>query len=406
LENTQKATVEEALANPKWWSEKAYEALQIRQSMSKTSAKKYVSMKNCVGSENRARGLLYYHGADTGRWAGRIIQPQNFPRGTLDKGVGIDELCADVIVGDKAHLDMLYGDAMAAISSALRGAITAGPGKELICADYSSIEARGTFWAADDEKALAVFATGRDIYLDMASQIYDVTYESIPKSDKRRQTGKQAILGLGYQMGAERFQETCAGYGMDFDIEFCEAVVKTYRGVHWKVKQFWYDIDAAAREAVQRGSGAPPVEFNRFKLQHSASDFLQITLPSGRKLSYYQPRIKEMYSERFDNWSHKLTFMGVNSMTRQFNVQQTYGGKLTENVIQALSRDIMAEAMLAAEETGLYLPILTVHDEIVVEVPEGEGDVKEFEQLISRLPKWARGFPLAAEGWRGKRYRK
>jgi DNA polymerase len=402
LEDLQKATVEDAVATPRDWSDDAMEALLLRQSGSKTSTKKYEAMSKSICGDNRARGLLYYHGADTGRWAGRIVQPQNFPRGEINED--IDVLCEDVLSNDAKMLDTLYGDAMSVLSSALRGAITAAPGHDLICADYSAIEARGVFWLAGDTRALDILRSGKDIYKDMATQIYSVGYDEVTKA--QRQTGKQAVLGLGYQMGAQKFQTTAEGYGMVFDEEFCQRVVRTYREVHHPVKSYWYGINDAAFEACRRGKGGDPVNFGRLQLFVSNEDFLHIRLPSDRLLSYYQPRVQKVWSDMFQEEQTKLTFMGVNSMSRQFCRQQTYGGKLTENVVQALSRDVMAEAMLRAEETGIYLPILTVHDEIVAEVPEGKGSVKEFESLISEKPDWADGLPLEAEGWRGVRYRK
>ena len=402
IENTQKATIEEAIRHPKLWSSKALEALRIRQSQAKTSTKKYDAMANVAGPDSRARGLLAYHGADTGRWAGRLVQPQNFPRGTV-KG-DIDELCELTTSGDKDYLDLMYGDAMEVISSALRGAMTATPGNTFVQADYSAIEARGVFWIAGDEQALDVFRRGQDIYKDMAKEIYACSYDQVTAD--QRQMGKQAVLGLGYQMGATKFAETCQGYGMDVSEDFAKQVVQTYRSSHSPVKKFWYDIEAAAKEAVSRGPGASPVAYGRLRLFVSTDNFLKIRLPSGRCLSYYQPKLDMVWSELFEENQLKLTFMGVNSMTRKYVRQQTYGGKLTENVVQALSRDVMAFAMLTVAEHGKYTPVLTVHDEILAEVPEGQGSVAEFEELMSRLPEWADGFPLVAEGWMGKRYRK
>ena len=446
LPNTQKATIEDALKHPKLWSSDALEALQLRQSQAKTSIKKYVSMYNVVGSDGRARGLLAYHGADTGRWAGRLLQPQNFPRGSVKED--IDVLCDAVLTGDREYLDVMYGDPMEVMSSALRGAMTSKEGYDLICADYSSIEARGIFWLVGDESALETFRQGRDIYVATAAEIYGIGYDEV-KPDQR-QMGKQAVLGLGYQMGYAKFAETCQGYGMDVSEEMAKQVVETYRSTYSKIKSFWREIEEAAKEAVGRSSDHT-VFLGKLKL-YTKDEFLHIELPSGRCLRYYQPRISHVPS-RFNDWTEvfpqkqgenpaeyeerqntiqaqaarltlrdfcerldispslirvdaKLTFMGQNSMTRKYTRQNTYGGKLTENVVQALSRDMMAEAMLAVDEGGLYIPLLTVHDEIVAEVPEGQGSVKEFEDLISVLPEWADGFPLAAEGWRGKRYRK
>ena len=446
LPNTQKATIEDALKHPKLWSSDALEALQLRQSQAKTSIKKYVSMYNVVGPDGRARGLLAYHGADTGRWAGRLLQPQNFPRGSVKED--IDVLCDAVLTGDREYLDVMYGDPMEVMSSALRGAMTSKEGYDLICADYSSIEARGIFWLVGDEAALETFRQGRDIYMATAAEIYGVEYGDVTKD--QRQMGKQAVLGLGYQMGYAKFAETCQGYGMDVSEEMAKQVVETYRSTYSKIKSFWREIEDAAKEAVGRSSGHP-VLLGKLKL-YTKDEFLHIELPSGRCLRYYQPRVSHVPS-RFNDWIEvfprkqgenpaeyeerqntiqaqaalltlrdfcerlgvspslirvdtKLTFMGQNSMTRKYTRQNTYGGKLTENVVQALSRDMMAEAMLSVDAGGLYVPLLTVHDEIVAEVPEGRGSVKEFEDLISILPEWAEGFPLAAEGWRGKRYRK
>jgi DNA polymerase len=424
IENTQKPTIEEALKHPTMWSQKAYEALELRQSQAKTSTKKYTAMANVVCHDGRARGLLAYHGADTGRWAGRLIQPQNFPRGDVKES--IDSLCEAVLTGDREYLDLLYGDPMKVLSSALRGAMTASDGYDLICADYSAIEARGLFWISGDEDALNVFRRGHDIYKDMASSIYRVHYDQV--SPDQRQMGKQAILGLGYQMGAAKFADTCQGYGIEIDEEFAKRVVGTYRSSHQAVKDFWYGIEHAAQEAASPGS--PGVTFGRLRL-FVEDDFLKIRLPSGRCLHYYEPRVQRVISKWQDDerqelyatalredWSveraeaaglnvkTQLTFLGINSQTRKFGRQQTYGGKLTENIVQALSRDVMAEALLWVAASGVYVPLLTVHDEVIAEVAEGCGSVEEFEQLISRLPDWATGFPLAAEGWRGKRYRK
>jgi len=415
LDNAQKATIEYAVSKPDLWSAEALYALKLRQSVSKTSTKKYDTMAKAVCADSRVRGLLAYHGADTGRWAGRIVQPQNFPRGTVDES--IETLCSDVLDSSKVDLDLIYGDTMEVLSSALRGAIVPSEGMDLLCADYSSIEARGLFWIVGDEKGLDVFRKGRDIYKDMATTVYGCDYDHVTKD--QRQMGKQAILGLGYQMGVERFQETCNQYNMGVSYEDANNVVAAYRDLHAPVKSFWYHIRDCVIEALERGkqNGTDPVvaSAGKLKIWHDVSDFLFIQLPSGRKLSFYKPEMKSLPSRfvAFDadgnplppKMENKITFMGVNSMSRKYSRLDTYGGKLCENIVQAVSRDVMAEAMLRCRGT-IYKPVLTVHDEIVCEVPEGEGSVEEFENLISEVPEWAQGFPLTAEGWRGKRYRK
>ena len=423
LKDTQKATIEKAVKNPKW-DEKAREALQIRLDQAKSSVKKYPAMKTVTNSDGRARGLLAYHGADTGRWAGRLIQPQNFPRGTADGP--IDVLCDTIMTGDREEIEFLYGPTMEALASALRGALVAGPEYELICSDYSSIEARGTFWITGDREALKVFDQGKDIYKDMATLIYGVAYDDVTKD--QRQVGKQAILGLGYQMGWEKFRDTCANYGIDMDDDMAQKVVQTYRRAHHPVRSFWYDVEKYAIEAVQSRRA---MKFGKLDM-YLADDFFKIQLPSGRCLSYFEPRVERVVSKWQDdemeethersikeNWSvekcdaeglktkRQLTFMGVNSQSKKFLRQSTYGGKLTENIVQGLSRDIMAAAMLRLDATGVYHPILTVHDEVIAEVSPGDGSVEDFENQLTILPDWAEGFPVEADGgWRGQRYRK
>jgi len=424
LPDTQRPTLEAAVQDPSW-GETARQALQVRLYQAKSSVKKYPAMLKTVGADGRTRGLLQYHGADTGRWAGRLIQPQNMPRGSVN--ADIEDLCGLILDGDRDMIELLYGSTMEVLSSALRGAIMAAPGYDLICSDYSSIEARGTFWIADDKAALEIFRQGKDIYKQMAVDIYGIPYEEVTKD--QRQMGKQAILGLGYQMGAAKFADTCQGYGIDIDEDFAKRVVNTYRSSHQAVKQFWYGIERAAQEAASPGS--PGVTFGRLRL-FVEDDFLKIRLPSGRCLHYYEPRVQriiskwqdddkqEMYATALrEGWSvqkaeweglkvkTQLTFMGLNSQTRKFSRQETYGGKLTENVVQAVSRDVMVSALLEIYKHGKYMPLLTVHDEVIAEVPEGQGSVEEFEEMLSRVPDWADGFPVAAaDGWIGKRYRK
>jgi DNA polymerase len=378
------------------------EALEMWRRASRTSVKKYQAMLDRMAEDDRIRDLLRYHGASTGRWSGAGIQPQNFPRGTVKN---MDAVCENITVLDRRELEQQHGDVMELLSGALRGALCAPPGKELLVADFSAIEARGTFWLAGDEAALEIFRRGLCIYRDMAGAIYGVADpQSIAKDDPRRQLGKAAVLGLGYQMGPSKFITTCANdpYRIEIDAQFAERVVDTYREQHKPVKRLWYALEAAAVEAVRRGPGAPPVQC-RNTLWAVRGRFLHCRLPSGRLLSYCDPWI-EMEMGAWGEYP-KLKFWGVDTYTKQWSPQTTYGGKLTENVVQALCRDLMAEAMLRLEARG-YPMVLSVHDEVVAEVPDGWGDLKEFERLMSEVPKWAQGMPIAAEGWRGRRYRK
>lgn len=466
MENLQKETVFKALQHPEWWSEDAYEALCLRKSLSMTSTRKYQKMLGTICTDSRVRGTLYYHGTDTGRWAGRGIQPQNFPRGNVK--ADIDELCGDVVTLDKDSLDFLYGDAMEVLSSALRGAICAAPGSELVCADYAAIEARGIFWLAGDADALGIFNRGGDIYKEMAVKIYDVELHEVTKT--MRQVGKSAILGLGYGMGAKRFKDQAATSGVELTKAECKKIVKIYREAYPSITSFWKDLNKAAIIAV---SDKCRMTVANGKISLCVADgFLNITLPSGRVMHYYSPEVKKVFVEvysvrslgtppwsvedalidtidvsllqeiteevgtskitesmikqmpcysvgaikrlldsgymikRDGYWQQKFTYMAVDSVTKKYARWGTFGGKLAENVTSGMCRDIMAEAMLRAEATGVYKPILTVHDEILCEVVHPKGEVEEFEALITESPLWATDFPIKAEGWKNLRYRK
>lgn len=402
LESCAKGVLEDILKNQqRELTEAAREVIEIRLAMAKSSTAKYVAMKNTAGRDGRVRGTLAYHGADTGRWAGRLIQTQNFPRGTVKAEP--DHLADAVLNMSREDIDLFYGNTMEVLSSALRGAICAPEGREFICADYSAIEARVGFWLAGDEKALQVFRMGGDIYKDMAGQIYGVTADQV--TPEQRQVGKAAILGLGFQMGPEKFSYTCMTNGMDLDEEFCEGVVKSYRSLHAPVKQGWYDIENGVLNAVRTPGMRVPI-WNGKLTAFVEEDFLNVQLPGGRCLSYYKPFVKSVYSERFDSWSDKIHFWGTNGVTRKFEVQTTYGGKLTENAVQATARDLMRDAMVRLHEHPDYDIVMSVHDELVCEVDEGVGSVEELETIMSEKAEWAEGLPVEAEGWKGRRFRK
>lgn len=378
-------------------SPQALRALEICREVNRTSTAKYESMRKHSCRDGRIRGTLLYHGAGTGRWAGRGVQPHNYPRGSIKD---MAAACEDVLSGDRAWLEALYGDPMEFLSWTLRGALVAGPGKDLMVADYSAVEARVTLWHAADEAGLDVFRRGEDIYKFTASSIYAVDYADVSKN--QRQMGKQAVLGLGFGMGWNKFMVTCAKYGIEITDEFAQTVVYSYRRKYDKVKSFWYACEEAAILAVENPGKAYRVN----RVMYGAQDgFLFCRLPSGRRLAYYDPQVR-MKETPWGEMKRALTFMGTDPFTKKWVRQDTYGGKLVENIVQATARDLMAEAILRAESDGCYPIILTVHDELIAEVDEGAGSVEEFEQLIAKPPDWADGLPIAAEGWRGKRYKK
>ena len=401
LEGLTKDHVDEALKD-EFLPDNVKRVLEIRKLLGKTSTKKLESMLKCVDhADGRVRGTLLYHGALTGRWSGRLIQPQNFPRGSLKD----DEVATAFELLNRGGYDNFrkhYPDLLDAISSMLRGFIKAKKGKEFIAADYSSIESRALFWLASEEVGLQVYKTHGKIYEDMAGTIYNKTIDQIGKGSFERQLGKQAVLGCGYGMGGDKFQITCEGYGMDVSKDLAKFTVSAFRAKYPKVVAFWRELENAAVMACKNpGKAYPAGTHIAFKM---AKGFLWARLPSGRLLAYYKPRLKT----RETPWGEKrmqVTYMGLNSQTRRWERQSTYGGKLCENATQAVARDLMADAIVRLEENN-YPVIMTVHDEVVSEVPEGFGTVNEFELILNTLSPWASGLPVESEGWRGRRFKK
>lgn len=342
--------------------------------------------------------------------------------------VSQEDLWVDLKSCDRTALLAKYGSVMAALAHGLRGAIIATPGKTLYVADFASIEARVLLWCAGDEQGLDLFRRKEDPYCDMATDIYGYPTN---KQDhpKERGLGKVAVLGLGFQMGPAKFVDACAKVGISIlEDVYCEdcgkgskehrkenhpfecddpdamtavKVVTAYRTKRWRVVQMWNDQETSAIAAVESRT---PVVCGPVRWVYKAP-FLFCELPSGRRLAYMEPRVK-MARMPWGKEKAQLSFMGVDSYTRQWKRQTVYGGLITENIVQATARDLMAFGMLRVEATGVYRVVLTVHDEILAEADLGAGSVHEFEQLMSAIPDWAAGCPVEAEGWCGPRYRK
>ena len=366
--------------------------LEIRQQSGKTSTAKFQAIA-CVTSaiDNQARGLLMYHGASTGRWSGRHIQPQNLPRPSSDADTCIEAVAAR----DAQLLSALYTNPMDAISSCLRGTITAPAGKRLLVADYAAIEARVLAWLAGQQDVLDVFRGDGRLYEHTAAKIYRTTAESV--DTEQRFVGKVAALALGYGGGAVAFQKMADAYGVEIETERAEQIKTDWREANSGIVKFWRDVERAAISAVDNSGKIFNARGIRFR---TLDGYLRCRLPSGRALAYYKPTLAE---GRFG--MRQVEFSGTNSVTRKWERQTTYGGKLVENVTQAVARDLLAEAMLRVESAG-YEIVLSVHDELIAEVPNSFGNVAEFSALMCELPKWAEGLPLTAEGFACERYRK
>ena len=374
--------------------------LQARLATGRSSTAKAAAMLARVSADGRIRDQFVYHGATTGRWTARGIQPQNLPRDQVDD---VDGCLADAASGDLPLFRALWGEPADAIAGCIRGLIRAPDGCVLVAGDYAQIEARVLLWLAQDA-GVALFGPGKDIYCEMASRIYGRT---ITKADKQeRQLGKAAILGCGFGMGSNKFFETCQRQGQIISVELADAAVAAYRERFPKVKQFWYACEDAAIQAVNDGDGQAPRKVGRIAYAMRGGD-LKCRLPSGRLISYPKPVLQD----RLTPWQEMkkgIAYWSEGQMTRKWELGGTYGGKLVENATQAVARDIMAAALVRADAAG-WEPIMTVHDELVcvcADPPIGKDLPRELESVMVAPPAWADGLPIAAEAWSGKRYTK
>lgn len=371
-------------------------ALTIRRLVGSASVKKLGRMLTCMNEDGRARGACQYHGTQPGRSAGRLFQPYNFPRGTVSasEAVKVDA----IMTGDHEYVNMVLGPPVESVVSSLRHAIIAAPGHVLISGDYAGIQARVVLALAGQYDKVALMATGQDVYCDMGSTIYK---RPITKADKaERQTGKNSVLGLGFQMGWKKFKLKY-GYGLTDD--FCELVVNTYRQ-EWapEVPKLWRALQDAAMHTVHRKT-----PHSAYGIEYRLEDvWLTARLPSGRKLYYFDPKpvMRRMPWDEFDirpAWTYRAMKMG------HMQTINPFGGSLTENVVMGIEVDIHRHGMQNLKRANRDI-VLEVYDEIVAEVPEDEVDVKLFEQCMLDQPQWVKDMqiPVAVECWHGKRYRK
>jgi len=374
-------------------SEAAKQMLELRQQLSKTSVKKYAAMQKIICADNRARGIHQYYGANrTGRWAGRLVQPQNMPKNNL-KDL---ELARQLVVdGNLDMMEMIYGNVPATISELIRTSFIAKPGHRFIVADFSAIEARVIAWLAGEKWRLDVFATHGKIYEASGAQMFKVPIESVTKGSPLRDKAKIAELALGYQGGKGALLKMGA-IKMGLTEDELPGLVTKWRAANKKIVQFWYDVGDTAIAAVENGGMAESTGKVLFYIRHN---ILWIELPSGRKLAYQQPKLQE------GKFGPVVTYMGLDQTTKQWKRQETYGGKLVENIVQATARDLLAHAMLELDKYG-YNIVMHVHDEIVCEMGHNEGSHEEMSDIMSYGPAWAKGLPLAADAYETEFYKK
>ena len=364
------------------------EFLGIRQSLSRSSTKKYSAMLDCLGKDGRVHGCLMYHGASTGRWSGRHVNPQNLPRPTIDD---VDACIEEMKAQDPTAIS---GEPMEALASCLRGMLIASDDHRLIVSDYASIEARALAWLADHADVLQTFKDGKDIYKATASGMFNVPYDQIDYD--QRFVGKVATLALGYQGGVRAFQKMSEAYGTEVSEVQALKIRNDWRDANAPIVQLWVDVEKAARNAISYLGQAYDAAKGTFRVVNGD---LLFKLPSGRILSF--PEASLTQGQRL----MEINYKGMNNHTHRWGEIKAYGGSLVQSITQAVARDILAEAILRLEAAN-YPVVLHVHDEIVGDVPNDFGSLEEFERLMCVLPDWAAGMPVEAEGYESKRYRK
>lgn len=393
ITSTDKATVGELLEREEL-PLKVRKALELRQRLGKTSVSKYKAMLDCVCPDGRIRGLLQFYGASrTGRWAGRLVQMQNLPRNYIEE---LDYARDLVKTGRVDELSLVFGNVPDTLSQLIRAAFIPAEGHRFVVADFSAIEARVIAWLAGEQWRMDAFAKGEDIYCASASRIYGVPVVKHGENGHLRQKGKIAELACGYQgsVGAMK-----AMGGTNMSDEELKQIVDDWRKASPNIVRLWYELENAALDVCAHGM---PVEAagRVFRLEWAREDlrFLTIQLPTGRKLYYCNPYIGE---NRFGKPS--LHYWGAN--TGNWCDLETYGGKLAENVVQAIARDCLAAALQRIEDAG-YRIVMHIHDEVILDVPEERADLDEICRLMCEPIDWAPGLLLNADGFIGDYYKK
>lgn len=394
LPDLQKATVAEALKQPQ--NPAVKRVLEIRQGLGKSSLKKYDAIQAATGPDGRIRGTLQFYGATrTGRWAGRLLQVQNLPRTYLKHQSEVRQL----IKGKQVEaLEMIYGDANDVLSQMIRTALIPAPGSVFIDADFSAIEARLIAWEAREEWVLDVFRTTGKIYETTAARMFGIPVETIVKGHPNysyRQRGKVATLALGYQggVGAMRRMDV-SGALKDLPDEEIQDMVNRWREQNPNIVQLWRTMEHAAKLVINSKRGCLAIPGVTFRMEASTTcpfPFMTMSLPSGRKLYYADPRVGD------DGHIHYME-----QTDRGWQDSETYGGKLTENLTQAIGRDCLEFALDNLKAAGFKV-VFHIHDEVVIErkTNDPEADLYEVRRIMSQPAPWAKGLPLNAEGWVG-----
>lgn len=387
--------------------------LEIRQELGKTSTKKYDALETCIADDGRVRGLLQFYGANrTGRWAGRLVQVQNLPRTYTHPLPPARQLVKDRNIDG---LRLMYGSINDTLSQLIRTAFVATPGNVLIDADFSAIEARVISWLAGQEWRLEVFRTHGKIYEASASQMFHVPIEKIKKGNPEyalRQRGKVAELALGYQGGVSAMRRMDTGHNLDdLSDDEVKGIVDRWRETNSMIRDLWNIVDSAAVTVITNG-GAQTIRSETTDAVITlaceldvitGTRYMTILLPSGRKLYYPSPEID------VNRWGNpSVSYMGQNQTTKRWERVETYGGKLVENIVQAIARDCLAIAIENLEAQGLHV-VFHIHDEVVIDTPawaDNDTMLDTVTKIMTKPIPWAQALPLNADGWVDKFFKK
>lgn len=373
------------------YNAKARRILEIRKEMGKTSNKKYSAMLDCVCDDGRIHGLLQFYGAArTGRWAGRLVQVQNLPQNHLGD---LDYARNLVKAGDLSEFEDNYENPTQVLSELIRTAFVAKPGCVFHVCDFSAIEARVIAWLAGEQWVLDVFRDGGDIYCATAQQMFGVPVGKHGPNAELRQKGKISVLALGYGGGVAAL-EAMGGSHLGLSEAEEKEIVKRWRNANPKIARFWTTIENAALKAIETGES---VTINRGIVVAKKWGMLTITLPSGRTICYPRATVSTEYGDGWRGDHDTIEYEGLNQTTKKWGKIRTYGGKLTENVVQSIARDILGVIILRAQAAGLNI-VFHIHDEIVVEATEGQT-LEQIEAIFSEPINWCKDLPLKGAGY-------
>jgi DNA polymerase len=397
VDNVQKATVDSILQRQDL-PDVVRRVLEIRQDLGQTSVSKYRKMLNMADIRGIARDQIMYYGAHSGRFSARGFQIHNFPRGTLEQS---DELINSIRTGGWKRVQE-HGNVMDVLSSCARGMVKAMEGNKFLVADFANIEGRVLGWVAKDKKTTKAF---KDFDEGIGEDIYKLTYADSFNKDVKEVTkderfiGKVATLALGYQGAKGAFMNMANAYGVSLPESTVIEVVQKWRDSHPEIVQLWYNVEAAAKKAIITKKEQIVNEYISYDIQ---GDFLYCNLPNSSRIVYYKPALEEVI--HFGRPSKKITFLSSKGGSSTFR-EDTYGGKLVENLVQRIARDLLCEAMIRIDPK--YPVSFHVHDEIVSHVPDtSEYNITEYEKLMAEVPSEYSGLPVAAEGFEAYRYRK